>query len=62
MNTWPGGMRHAMEQSVHERWNAAHYPGTRQLCVICEAPTGRCKEDAMYNDDVGPVCEACHTI
>lgn len=47
-NTWPGGYRHAMSQDAHERWNAAHYPGARQLCVRCDEPTGRCEEDAMY--------------
>ena len=54
---WPGGYRHAMHQLEHESWNAAHYPGTRQLCSLCFQPTGRCEEDSMYLD--GPVCEDC---
>ena len=29
-NTWPGGVRKALHQDEHERWNASHYPGTRQ--------------------------------
>lgn len=60
MNTWPGGRRKALHQSEHEDWNARHYPGTRQLCSICDGPTGRCEEDSMYiDDDSGPVCERC---
>lgn len=64
-NTWPGGYRHAMGQSEHERWNASHYPGTRQLCSKCDAPTGRCEEDSIYiypeeGDTIGPLCEGCH--
>lgn len=59
MNTWPGGTRHAMDQRVHARWNAARYPGTRQLCIICEQPTGRCEEDAMFIGEIGPICELC---
>lgn len=59
-NSWPGGYRHAMHQDVHERWNAQHYPGTRQLCWICEEPTGRCEEDALWNADGNPLCERCY--
>lgn len=58
-NTWPGGKRHAMTQDAHERWNAQHYPGTRQLCVGCNEPTGRCEEDSIWIGDEGPFCEAC---
>ena len=59
-NTWPGGYRHAMTQDAHERWNAQHYPGTRQLCCDCDAETGRCEEDSMYTDEGhGPLCEDC---
>ena len=61
INTWPGGRRHAMHQSEHEEWNAKNYPGTRQLCCVCEAPTGRCGEDDMCIDDLGPLCEECYT-
>jgi hypothetical protein len=59
MNTWPGGKRHAMSQSEHERWNASHYPGTRQLCTECDAPTGRCEDDSLFVDERGPLCEEC---
>ena len=63
MNSWPGGKRRALSQSEHASWNASHYPGTRQLCVQCDAPTGRCEEDAIYADDddldSGPICEEC---
>jgi len=58
-NTWPTGKRHAMSQSEHARWNALVYPGTLQLCSICNEPTGRCEEDSLYaNDDSDePLCE-----
>jgi hypothetical protein len=59
MNTWPGGYRHAMYPDEHEAWNATHYPGTRQLCSLCEQPTGRCEEDSIFRGDEGPLCEEC---
>ena len=63
MNTWPKGRRHAMHQSEHERWNASHYPGTRQLCSKCDEPTGRCEDDSIYLEDgTGPLCEECYTL
>ena len=50
----------ARTQSEHEAYNRLHYPGTRQLCVYCEEPTGRCEEDSLYlEDETGPVCENC---
>lgn len=49
----------ALSQNVHEAINARHYPGTRQLCVTCDEPTGRCEEDGIFIDDLGPLCEAC---
>ena len=49
-----------MHQSAHRAWNASNYPGTRQLCVECDAETGRCEEDSMYADEHGPLCEACY--
>jgi hypothetical protein len=61
-NTWTDGHRHEMFQADHERWNASHYPGTRQLCSKCEEPTGRCEDDSLYSEDEsGPFCEACWT-
>ena len=60
-NTWPDGRRRAMSQGEHERWNANHYPGTRQLCALCSEPTGRCEEDSLHADDgSGPLCRQCH--
>lgn len=59
MNTWPKGYRHAISQSEHEEWNRRNYPGTRQLCSICERPTGRCEDDSIYIDDE-VVCEDCY--
>ena len=58
MNTWPRGRRHALHQQEHEAWNATRYPGTRQLCVNCGEPTGRCEEDALTGD-AGPLCDVC---
>lgn len=57
--TWPDGRRRALSQKEHEQWNANNYPGTRQLCAICDAPTGRCEEDDLYLSDCGPLCEEC---
>jgi len=59
-NTWPNGYRHALHQNEHESWNASHYPGTKQLCSNCEAPTGRCEEDTMYSHNGEPLCEECY--
>lgn len=49
----------ALDQSTHAAINARHYPGTRQLCCICDLPTGRCEDDSLYHDDCGPLCEEC---
>lgn len=62
MNTWPSGKRHVMHQSEHEVWNSSHYPGTRQLCSLCNSPTWRCEDDSLYADEdsqIGPLCETC---
>ncbi len=59
MNTWPNGHRHAMSQAGHERWNATHYPGTRQCCCKCDVPTERCEDDALHVGDSGPLCPEC---
>lgn len=47
-------------QSEHECHNASHYPGTRQLCVICDDPTGRCEDDSLYWEGEGPLCNECY--
>ena len=60
-NEWPGGTRHAMYQSEHDSWNALCYPGTRQICCICDEPTGRCEFDSLYfEDNTKPLCERCY--
>lgn len=47
-------------QDEHRRINAREYPGTRQLCVRCNEPTGRCEDDTIYLDNgEGPLCPAC---
>ncbi len=51
----------ARYQSDHERYNAMHYPGTRQVCVHCGQPTGKCEEDSFLGDD-GPLCEECFDL
>lgn len=62
MNTWPGGQRRPLTQAAHEAWNAQHYPGTRQMCVECDEPTGRADElTSLYADNgYGPLCEECY--
>jgi hypothetical protein len=52
-------------QCEHARINAREYPGTRQLCVQCDEPTGRCEDDSIYielenQDSLGPLCEECY--
>jgi len=60
MNTWPKGIRKAINQSKHKVWNDNNYPGTRQFCSICNNPTERCEEDSIYlNEDSEPICENC---
>lgn len=60
MNTWPSGKREAIHQDQHEQWNAKHYPGTRQICHVCEEPTDRCQEDALWSKEEYPLCERCY--
>ncbi len=51
-------------QNEHHLYNSTHYPGTRQLCVVCECETERCEEDDIYvevgEDYVGPLCIECY--
>ena len=49
----------ALDQATHAQINARHYPGTRQLCDECGAPTGRCEDDSIYLGNIGPLCEQC---
>ncbi len=58
-NTWPGGRRKALYQPEHGKWNALNYPGTRQLCSLCDEPTGRCEDDTMRSSEGEPICEDC---
>ena len=30
-----------------------------QECANCGELTGKCSEDSLFLDDVGPLCEAC---
>lgn len=53
---WKG---RALTQDQHEAINARQYPGTRQLCVECDSPTGRCEDDSMFVGPLGPLCEEC---
>jgi len=51
----------ARHQHEHEAINAREYPGTRQLCEICEDPTERCEDDSIYAEaGEGPMCLACY--
>ncbi len=58
-NTWPGGHRHAMHQGDHEAWNAGNYPGTLQMCSLCDEPTFRCEDDELLRNGQ-PICEDCY--
>ena len=59
MNTWPGGERRAMTQSEHAAWNADNYPGTLQMCFLCDRPTGKCEDDSLYSESGEPMCPEC---
>lgn len=58
MSDWWKGR--ALDQSTHERINAKHYPGTRQICTTCDEPTGRCEEDGYFDDRGEPHCRDCY--
>jgi len=53
--------------SEHAAYNATRYPGTRQLCFLCDEPTERCEEDELYATDdqgyrnIGPLCLRCYS-
>ena len=53
-------MSKARTPSEHEAINAREWPGTRQICEICGDATERCEEDAIYIDDLGPLCPDCY--
>lgn len=60
MNSWPDGYKKAMSQAEHSAWNAYNYPGTLQICFICDEPTERCEEDDIWTEDGdGPFCVNC---
>lgn len=54
----------ARSQAEHRMHNADNYPGTRQLCVMCNLETERCEEDSLWvelwGEDIGPLCSECH--
>ncbi len=53
-------MGKARTQKEHDRINATEYPGTRQMCVDCDTPTGRCEDDAIWTNLAhGPLSEEC---
>lgn len=58
MNDWWKGR--ALDQSIHERINAKHYPGTRQICTTCDGPTGQCEEDGYFDERGEPHCRGCY--
>lgn len=53
------GIRKPLSQAEHDAWNNHNYPGTLQLCDLCEEPTGRCEEDSIENEDGYIVCPDC---
>jgi hypothetical protein len=68
MNSWPGGKKTPISQVEHDKYNQCNYPGTLQICCICDAPTGRCEEDALLLDiglqraETRIVCETCFDL
>lgn len=53
----------ARTQSEHERINRHNYPGTRQICVRCDEPTGRCEDDGIWSEELdGWVCPECSSV
>ena len=51
-------------QNEHNQYNKNHYPGTRQICVVCKSPIERCEEDDLYvcknMEEIGPLCRNCY--
>ena len=58
-NTWPGGVRRPISQTEHDEWNRINYPGTRQMCEVCDGETGRTEDSSLKNDDGLVVCRSC---
>lgn len=59
-NSWPGGYRQAISQAGHDEWNQTHYPGTRQMCIVCGSATERTEDCSLFDDDGdGPLCLNC---
>jgi hypothetical protein len=52
--------KHRLSQCDHEKFNASHYPGTRQMCSICDKPTERCEDDEIVTIHGDPVCVDCY--
>lgn len=50
----------ALDQDTHRSINSSNYPGTRQLCIVCDDPTGRCEDDAIEYEGHSPLCENCY--
>jgi len=44
----------------HRVINGSSYPGTRQLCIECDEPTGKCEEDTLSIEDIFPLCNDCY--
>ena len=51
-------------QYEHNAINAREYPGTRELCVVCDTPTGHAGrgDGSLYCGGCGrgPFCDACY--
>jgi len=54
VNSWPYGYRHAITPDIR-----AAYNGPQQRCTACQCSTGRCEDDSIYRDGIGPLCEGC---
>ena len=53
--------RIARFQREHNEINAREYPGTRQICIRCDCPTGKTEDTSLWSDfGDGPFCEECY--
>ena len=56
----------ALTQAEHDQINAQAYLGTREMCPVCDEPTGNAGkgDGSLYcpDCDKGPFCWACYEI
>ena len=56
----------ALTPAEHDRINAQSYPGTREMCLVCDEPTGNAGkgDGSLYCPDCekGPYCWVCYEV